>query len=87
MGFYILDLMINTLRLQTLQKICKSYQPNLSINYLMNELAFHNENQTKKFLLKSGCIINEIINNENNQKEYYIITKESIIDMSMDFDD
>lgn len=59
MGNYLLDLMIDSYRLQTLQKMCKSYKPSLPVPYVLKELAFENDEIGIDFMGKCACIFQE----------------------------
>lgn len=57
MGNYVLDLMIDTWRIQALQRIVKAYKPSVSAEFVVNELAFAEEQEGLDFLRKVGCIL------------------------------
>ncbi len=57
MGNYILDLMIDTWRVQSLQKIVKAYKPSVSVAFVLKELAMYNEEEGLAFLRKTGCCL------------------------------
>lgn len=81
--------MIDNKRLMSLQKIVKSYKPNVPIEFVSNILNFDSEDEGKEFLLKAGCIIQDI--NEINSLGISFIqlginTKDSIVDTSVILD-
>ena len=63
MGTYILDLMVDTMRVQALQKMCRAYRPEpLKLLFVLSELAFDDDTDSEhiigiEFLRKVGCII------------------------------
>lgn len=62
MGAYILDLMVDTMRVQALQKMCRAYRPEpLKLLFVLSELAFDDTVSEHiigiEFLRKVGCII------------------------------
>lgn len=62
MGTYILDLMVDTMRVQALQKMCRAYRPEpLKLLFVLSELAFDDTVSEHiigiEFLRKVGCII------------------------------
>ena len=89
LGNCILDLMIDNKRLLSLQKIVKSYKPNVPVEFVSNILNFDHEDEGKDFLLKAGCIIQDI--HDVNALgitfvQLGINTKDSIVDTSVILD-
>ena len=93
MGSYILDLMIDTMRVYALQKMCRAYRPEaLQLAFVLSELAFDSKVDSDsiiaiEFLRKVGCIL---ISNPStdpkrsiNHNDLRINTKESQIDISL----
>jgi hypothetical protein len=76
MGNYILDLMIDNYRLQSLQRICRGYKPQVPVDFVIQELAFDDKTIGLEFLKKAGCII--IL--ENGMRE--INTKDTVVDFT-----
>jgi stalled ribosome alternative rescue factor ArfA len=56
---YLIDLFVSKLRIWGLQIICKSHGEKLSISYLTEILAFHDETQFLKFIEESEGILSE----------------------------
>lgn len=94
MGNYILDLMIDTWRVQALQKIVKAYKPSISAAFVVNELAFYSEEEGLLFLRKTGCILVAVSTECGSTEESVahldaslldINTKDSVIDIGAIF--
>ena len=99
MGTYILDLMVDTMRVQALQKMCRAYRPEpLKLLFVLSELAFDDTVSEHiigiEFLRKVGCIIAAAAPASNNStgdqqqqqhpdRDLRINTKESQIDISL----
>jgi hypothetical protein len=78
-GNYIMDLMMDNLRLQAISKICKAYKPSISLDFVINELGFDSTEEGENFLEKAGCLI---INSSGDPKELperLINTKDTVI--------
>jgi len=56
---YIFDLFLNKLRVVSLQILCKSHGDKLSLSYLTELLAFHDEIQSLNFIKESDGILTE----------------------------
>eukprot|EP01036_Dinobryon_divergens_P026037 gene26037-34639_t len=76
MGIYIMDLLVDNLRLQALQRICKGYKPQVEVSFVTGALAFDGEDVCLEFLKKAGCVVT------GDSKEYQLNTKDSVIDSS-----
>lgn len=74
MGNYIIDLMMDNVRLQMLMRMCKAYKPNISLDFVINELAFESDEIGESFLLKAGCILVT-----EDDKDRVINTKDTVI--------
>lgn len=84
MGNYILDLIIDPLRLKAIQRICKGYKPTVPVKFVVNELAFDEPLLGLDFLKKLGGII-EQQKTEEGTMEFYLNTKDTVIDTSAIF--
>jgi hypothetical protein len=88
MGNCILDLMIDTWRIQALQRICKAYKPSVSLKFVSDSLAFESIDIAMEFLNKAKCIITSSGNGNSsealNQSEssLEINTKDTVLDMT-----
>lgn len=83
MGNYILDLIIDSLRLKAMQRICRGYKPNVSAEFVINELAFEDSLLGLEFLKKIGGILEEIKTEECTGT--FLNTKDTVIDSSAIF--
>lgn len=84
MGSYIMDMIMNTQRIQAITKICKAYLPSISLDFVKAQLGFDNIKDAESFLLKVGCkIVEESVT--SNMKELVIMTKETTINTSVIF--
>lgn len=77
--------MIDNKRLLSLQKIVRSYKPHVPVSFVSSILNFDNDDDGKEFILKAGCIMEEI--NETNglgisMTQLNINTKDSVVDTS-----
>lgn len=86
LGNYILDLMIDNRRLLSLQKIVRSYKPSVPVGFVSSLLNFDNEEEGKDFIVKAGCVIEEIT--EINTLGIALVqleinTKDSVVDTSL----
>ncbi|CAH1762568.1 8603_t:CDS:10 [Entrophospora sp. SA101] len=50
MGAYLMDLFVERERISALKILCKSFRPNLDLEFIRSELAFENKEQCIKFL-------------------------------------
>ena len=96
MGAYILDLMVDNYRVQSLQKMCRTYKPDVCASFVLKELAFTDEIIGIEFLRKVGCILittpttsttttSSTAHNKDNKekkKEFMLNTKDSVVDLS-----
>lgn len=98
MGAYILDLMVDNYRVQSLQKMCRTYKPDVCASFVLKELAFTDEIIGIEFLRKVGCILittptttsttsvsSTTVHNKDNKekkKEFMLNTKDSVVDLS-----
>lgn len=82
MGIYILDLIADSQRVYSLQRICKGYKPNVPVDFIVTQLGFDDKEVGKAFLTKVGCVL--VPNPEGVEEfgELAIDTKESVIDLS-----
>jgi hypothetical protein len=83
MGNYILDLMIDTLRLKAMQRICRGYKPNVTAAFVTNELAFEDSELGLEFLKKIGGIIEE--QKAGEETIIFLNTKDTVIDSTAIF--
>jgi len=74
MGNYIIDLMMDNVRLQMLMRMCKAYKPSISLDFLVNELSFESDEIGESFLVKAGCVI---VSDESGER--VVSTKDSVI--------
>jgi hypothetical protein len=97
MGTCILDLMIDTWRVQALQRMCKAYKPSISASFVINELAFDSSAVALEFFRKAGCILavataskssdngGSAGDNDDFIDSLEINTKDSVVDFSAVF--
>lgn len=78
MGNYIIDLMMDSYRLQTLVRMCKAYKPNLALSFVVDELAFDSLENGEAFVVKGGCILTDSLN-DAGVVERMINTKDSVV--------
>jgi SAC3 family protein LENG8/THP3 len=77
MGAYILDHMLDGLRLQVLFRMCKAYKPHIPTSWLVEELGFDDTIIGESFLIKAGCVLSE-----QEESGKIVLTAESVIDPS-----
>lgn len=72
MGIYILDHMLDNWRAQAIQKMCKSYKPQVSVDFVLQTLAFIGETSENEdaaigiaFMRKLGCLLEEDLSKES----------------------
>ena len=78
--------MIDNKRLLSLQKIVRSYKPNVPVEFVSNILNFDSEDEGKDFMIKAGCKfenINEINSLGISMTQLGINTKDSVIDTTV----
>lgn len=56
MGNYLLDLMLDNYRVQTLQRILRSYKPQVSVSFVLRTIGFDDIETGLLFLTKIGCV-------------------------------
>lgn len=78
MGAYILDLMIDNWRVICLQKMCRSYKPEVTAQFVIDELAFTDTALGIDFMRKVGCVLAT----DKETKQLMWNTKDSVIDPS-----
>jgi hypothetical protein len=66
LGKYILNLMLNTWRIQALQKIMKAYKPRVEVSYIRDVFAFDSLEECELFLKETGCSIIESVFDEGS---------------------
>lgn len=74
MGVYFLDLMLDTQRIQALQRICRSYKPSIHVKFVSAELLFDSIDTARTFLSKAGCVL------VKSDDGWEINTKDTILD-------
>ncbi len=81
-GFYILDLIIDSIRLKALQRYSKAYRPSVSAAFIVDELGFEEFEEGALFMKKLGCIVNETADSEeaDSRNRWTWNTKDSVID-------
>lgn len=57
MGNYILDSMIDSIRLKALQRMCKGYKPSVPLDFVLDQLAFDDKDIALEFLQRLGCVV------------------------------
>ena len=77
LGSCILDTVLDTWRVQALQRIVKAYVPKVSLTFVVSELAFDSEEEGREFLARAGCVIVG-----DSQPHTEIDTKLSVINVS-----
>lgn len=83
MGNYILDLMIDNYRLQSLQKIVKAYKPSVPLDFVLSQLAFEEQDVAMELMRKVGCVFVETA--DGGSKVWELSTKDSVVDMAAHF--
>jgi hypothetical protein len=78
MGAYILDLMLENYRAQSLQRICRAYKPEVGAEFVVDTLAFTEREEGYEFLRKVGCVLAR----DAETKELIVNTKDSVVDVS-----
>ncbi|OMJ82573.1 hypothetical protein SteCoe_16681 [Stentor coeruleus] len=56
-GNHLLDIFMPKLRVLSLLKICKAYQPSISVDILTKELGFNHLSEAEAFILENGGVI------------------------------
>ena len=85
MGAYILDHMLDGLRVQVLLRMCKAYKPHIPMKWAAVELGFENSmdsHHIELYFKKYGCVISDVLNSDSNRTEKVIMTADSVIDSS-----
>lgn len=82
MGAFILDHMMDSLRVQVLLRICKAYKPHIPVKWVVDELGFDDYKIGETFLRIAGCMVSEQKNADLDVMEKVIMTAESSIDAS-----
>ena len=67
--------MLDTARLQALQKICRSYRPSVAAEFISEELGFDSIHTAHSFLIKAGCVLIK----DKESGELLVSTGDSVI--------
>jgi hypothetical protein len=59
MGRYILNNMVDEIRLKALQRMAKAYRPSVETNFVVHELGFDDVKKGLSFIKHLGCILSE----------------------------
>lgn len=84
MGSYITDLMLDNIRIQAVQKMCKSYKPEVSTTFVLTTLGFDSIEFGIEWLTKVGCVI---VKRNHDYFDSVWNTKDSVINPSNIFSD
>lgn len=85
MGTYILDIMLDSVRLKAVQRICKAYNPTVPVSFVLEELAFEDGTEGEEFLTKIGCALDHEEDKSTGKRQRVILTKKSEIRASAVF--
>jgi hypothetical protein len=83
LGIFIMDLMLDTRRLQALKTICRGYKPAVSVDFVVSELVFDSTEEGEEFLERAGCVLVQGGTEGGAGKE--INTKDTVIDTAAVF--
>jgi hypothetical protein len=78
MGAYILDLMVDNYRAQSLQRMWKSYKPDVAVAFVLGQLAFEDAAIGIDFMRRIGCVVEK----DKTTGEFVWNTKDSVVDVS-----
>lgn len=89
MGTYILDMMVDSMRLRAIQRMCKAFNPSIAVQTVMELLAFEDSEEGEEFLRRIGCVIEEEVDTKTHpphgRRVRVIMTKKSDIKTSAVF--
>ena len=60
MSSYFMDLMLDNMRLQSMQRICKCYKPSVPVEHVVGELGFESNEEAIEFLKLVGCVLKPV---------------------------
>ncbi|TMW57235.1 hypothetical protein Poli38472_003160 [Pythium oligandrum] len=83
MAGYLMDCMVPTIRLRALRTICKSYRPNIPIDFVRHELKLENKDGDA-FIQQSGIVFvngsdNELVDTKNSDIVWVLSDQTSLI--------
>lgn len=87
MGTYILDMLLDSIRLRAMQRICKAFNPSIAVSVVAETLAMEDLEEAEEFLHRIGCVIEEEVDAKapHSRPKRMIMTKKSDIKTSAIF--
>jgi hypothetical protein len=79
MGKCILNMMMDSIRMDALIKMCKAYKPTIAVSFLIQELSFESNEDGEAFLEKAGCIFVNSAGGDGGSAERMVNTKDTVI--------
>jgi SAC3 family protein LENG8/THP3 len=61
LGSCIIDLMLDAWRFKALQRMIKSYKPNIDVSFVTSELSFESTEECVEFLASVGKLVDVIV--------------------------
>lgn len=80
LGKFILNNMLDEIRLKALQRMVKAYRPSVEVKFVVNELGFDVPQKGITFMKHLGCLIEGLDNSSDNLATAIWNTKDTVID-------